>query len=333
MAEKLPFFTLFESFQAPRQLRLLLHDAYVTGGVLDREARTIEVQAVSSETVPDAAVKSLEHLLAEQYDLRRVQLRFSAPQAAGKGGSDLLYGKEIKGKVIPIAELNLKMGMAVVEGRVFGMECYETRRPGQWCLNFDMTDEHGSVSVRKYMDEKEARVLGGAISDGMWLRVQGKLTLTFDGKDVQLQPVSIQRIQHQGRQDTAPEKRVELHLHTQMSTMDALTDVGKVVKQAAAWGHPAIAITDHGTVQAFPKARDAGKGKIKILYGVEGYFVNNLDDRIAVHGSQEQDFADEIVCFDIETTGLKVEREAITEIGAVVLKNGEITERFQTFHF
>ncbi|MFR9252792.1 MAG: PolC-type DNA polymerase III [Oscillospiraceae bacterium] len=332
MAERLPFFTLFESFQAPRQLRLLLHDAYVTGGALDREARTIEVQAVSSETVPEAAVTSLEHMLAQQYDLRRVQLRFSAPAAAGKGGSDLLYGKEIKGRVVPVGELNLKMGSAVVEGRVFGMECYETRRPGQWCMNFDMTDEHGSVSVRKYMDEKEARVLGGAVSDGMWLRVQGKLALSFDGKDVQLQPVSIMRIQHQGRKDTAPEKRVELHLHTQMSTMDAITDVGKVVAQAASWGHPAIAITDHGTVQAFPKARDAGKkGTIKILYGVEGYFVNNLDDRIAVHGEQDQDFADEIVCFDIETTGLKVRREAITEIGAVVLKNGEITERFQTF--
>ncbi len=332
MAERLPFFTLFESFQAPRQLRLLLHDAYITGGALDREARTIEVQAVSSETVPEAAVTSLEHMLAQQYDLRRVQLRFSAPAAAGKGGSDLLYGKEIKGRVVPVGELNLKMGSAVVEGRVFGMECYETRRPGQWCMNFDMTDEHGSVSVRKYMDEKEARVLGGAVSDGMWLRVQGKLALSFDGKDVQLQPVSIMRIQHQGRKDTAPEKRVELHLHTQMSTMDAITDVGKVVAQAASWGHPAIAITDHGTVQAFPKARDAGKkGKIKILYGVEGYFVNNLDDRIAVHGEQDQDFADEIVCFDIETTGLKVRREAITEIGAVVLKNGEITERFQTF--
>ena len=332
MAERLPFFTLFESFQAPRQLRLLLHDAYVTGGALDREARTIEVQAVSSETVPEAAVTSLEHMLAQQYDLRRVQLRFSAPATAGKGGSDLLYGKEIKGRVVPVGELNLKMGSAVVEGRVFGMECYETRRPGQWCMNFDMTDEHGSVSVRKYMDEKEARVLGGAVSDGMWLRVQGKLALSFDGKDVQLQPVSIMRIQHQGRKDTAPEKRVELHLHTQMSTMDAITDVGKVVAQAASWGHPAIAITDHGTVQAFPKARDAGKkGKIKILYGVEGYFVNNLDDRIAVHGEQDQDFADEIVCFDIETTGLKVEREAITEIGAVVLRNGEVAERFQTF--
>ena len=331
MTERLPFFALFESFQAPRQLRLLLHDAYVTGGVLDREARTIEVQAVSGETLPDAAVKSLEQMVAEQYGLRRVQLHFSAPPVAGKSGSDLLCGKEIKGKAVPIAELNLKMGMAVVEGRVFGVECYQRRRPGQWCLSFDMTDEHGSVSVRKYMDEKEAKVLGGTVSDGMWLRVLAKLTLTFDGKDLQLQPVSIMRIQHQGRQDTAPEKRVELHLHTQMSTMDALTDVGKVVKQAAAWGHPAIAITDHGTVQAFPKARDAGKGKIKILYGVEGYFVNNLDDRIAVHGPQEQAFSDEIVCFDIETTGLKVEREAITEIGAVVLKNGEITERFQTF--
>ena len=332
MAEKLPFFTLFESFQAPRQLRLLLHDAYVTGAVLDREARTIEVQATSGEAVPDAAVKSLEHMLAEQYDLRRVRLHFSQPAAAGKSGSDLLYGKEIKGRVVPVSELNLKMGMAVVEGRVFGMECYETRRPGQWCLNFNMTDEHGSVAVRKYMDEKEAKVLGDAVRDGMWLRVQGKPALTFDGKDMQLQPVSIMRASHTGRKDTAPEKRVELHLHTQMSTMDALTDVGSVVAQAAAWGHPAIAITDHGTVQAFPKARDAGKkGKIKILYGVEGYFVNNLDDRIAVHGAQDQSFADEIVCFDIETTGLKVEREAITEIGAVVLKNGEITERFQTF--
>ncbi len=198
-------------------------------------------------------------------------------------------------------------------------------------LNFNITDEHGSVAVRKAMDEKEAKVLGGAINDGMWLRLQGKVELTYDGKDILLRPVNIMKISHTARQDNAPEKRVELHLHTQMSSMDALTDVGKVVKQAAAWGHPAIAITDHGTVQAFPKARDAGKGKIKILYGVEGYYVNNLDDRIAVHGAQDQDFDDEIVCFDIETTGLKVQREAITEIGAVVLKNGKITDTFQTF--
>ena len=330
MAEKVPFFTLFESFQAPRQLRLLLHDACAVSGVLDREARTLEVQIECGETLPQAAQDALQQMLAQQYDLRRVLLHFRG-MSTQKGDSGMVWGKPFTGKVTPIRELNIKMGNAVVEGRVFKAECYETRRKGMWTLNFNITDEHGSVAVRKAMDEKEAKVLGGAVSDGMWLRIQGKVELTYDGRDIVLRPVNIMKAAHPGRQDNAPEKRVELHLHTQMSSMDALTDVGKVVKQAAAWGHPAIAITDHGTVQAFPKARDAAKGKIKVLYGVEGYYVNNLDDRIAVHGAQDQDFDDEIVCFDIETTGLKVTREAITEIGAVVLKNGKITETFQTF--
>ena len=330
MAEKVPFFTLFESFQAPRQLRLLLHDACAVSGVLDREARTLEVQIECGETLPQAAQDALQQMLAQQYDLRRVLLHFRG-MSAQKGDSGMVWGKPFTGKVTPIRELNIKMGNVIVEGRVFKAECYETRRKGMWTLNFNITDEHGSVAVRKTMDEKEAKALGGAVSDGMWLRMQGKVELTYDGRDIVLRPVNIMKAAHPGRQDNAPEKRVELHLHTQMSSMDALTDVGKVVKQAAAWGHPAIAITDHGTVQAFPKARDAAKGKIKVLYGVEGYYVNNLDDRIAVHGAQDQDFDDEIVCFDIETTGLKVMREAITEIGAVVLKNGKITETFQTF--
>ena len=330
MAERVPFFTLFESFQAPRQLRLLLHDACIISGALDMAGRTLEVQIESSETLPQTAQDALQQMLAQQYDLRQVLLHFCGT-GEQKGDNGVIWGKTITGKLTPIGELNIKQGGAIVEGRVFKAECYETRRKGMWTLNFNITDEHGSVAVRKAMDEKEAKVLGGAINDGMWLRLQGKVELTYDGKDILLRPVNIMKISHTARQDNAPEKRVELHLHTQMSSMDALTDVGKVVKQAAAWGHPAIAITDHGTVQAFPKARDAGKGKIKILYGVEGYYVNNLDDRIAVHGRQDQGFDDEIVCFDIETTGLKVQREAITEIGAVVLKNGKITDTFQTF--
>ena len=329
MAERVPFFTLFESFQAPRQLRLLLHDAYVVSGVLDREARTLEVQIESGETLPQAAQDALQQMLAQQYDLHRVLLHFRSDTRKGESG--VLWGKAFTGKLTPIRELNIKQGNAIVEGRVFKSECYETRRKGMWTLNFNLTDENGSVAVRKAMDEKESKALGSTVSDGMWLRLQGKVELTYDGKDIMLRPVNIMKADHPGRRDDAPEKRVELHLHTQMSSMDALTDVGKVVKQAAAWGHPAIAITDHGTVQAFPKARDAAKGKIKILYGVEGYYVNDLDDRVAVHGGQEQDFDDEIVCFDIETTGLKVQREAITEIGAVVLKNGQITDKFQTF--
>ncbi|MBQ1603514.1 MAG: PHP domain-containing protein, partial [Oscillospiraceae bacterium] len=169
------------------------------------------------------------------------------------------------------------------------------------------------------------------VSEGMWLRVGGTMELTYDGKDMQLNPRDITEIAHEGRMDNAKEKRVELHLHTKMSNMDALTDTKSVVNLAAKWGMPAIAITDHGVAQSFPDAWHAGEGKIKILYGCEGYYLNNIDDRIAVHGTQDGDFSSEIVCFDIETTGLNVKQEAITEIGAVVLKNGEVTDTFQTF--
>ena len=332
MTDKVPFFDFFDRFVPPRELRLLLHDAAVTGGVLDRENRTMELEIQCGEQLPDAAQEAVRQLLMQEYDLRQLRLMVQTPQAAAKkaGGGEVLMGKPIKAKAIPMVDLNPKMGAIVVEGRVFAAEMYETRRPGQWCLTFDMTDYAGSITVRRYMDEKEAKPLLGVINPGMWLRVQGFIELTRDGKDVQLRPMNIAKISHEGRRDTSPEKRVELHLHTRMSNMDALTDTASVIKQAVAWGHPAIAITDHGVVQSFPDAWH-NAGKIKILYGVEGYFVNNLDDRIAVHGEQDQPFEDEIVCFDIETTGLKVTTEAITEIGAVVLKNGQITDTFQTF--
>ena len=194
-----------------------------------------------------------------------------------------------------------------------------------------MTDYEGSVIVRKRMLEKDVAPLRDRVSTGMWLRVAGTMELTYDGHDMQLNPRDVTEITHEPRMDTAEVKRVELHLHTRMSNMDALTDTGSVVKLAAKWGMPAIAITDHGVAQSFPDAWHAGEGKIKILYGCEGYFVNNIDDRIAIHGHQDIGFSDEIVCFDIETTGLKVTQEAITEIGAVRLRNGEIVETFQTF--
>lgn len=133
------------------------------------------------------------------------------------------------------------------------------------------------------------------------------------------------------RMDAAPEQRVELHLHTTKSYMDAVTDVESFVETAAQWGMPAIAITDHGSIQAFPKAAEAAKGKIKVLFGCEGYYLNDLDDSIAVHGSQDGDFASEIVCVDIETTGLYANRDALTEIGAVLLRDGEIVDSFHTF--
>ena len=332
MREQIAFFDFFENFVPHRELRLLLHDAVVTGGALDVKQRALELDVAAGERIPEAAQTALEQLLSQQYGLHRLHLTIHDRKAEKKsGGTEVLLGKEIKGKPVSMTELNVKMGTAIVEGKVFAAECRETKRPGMWMLSFDMTDYQSSVTVRKYTEGQEALALQSAIAPGMWLRVQGQPELTRDGKDIQLKPYHIMKVPHEGRKDTAPEKRVELHLHTKMSNMDALTDTASVIKQAISWGHPAIAITDHGVAQSFPDAWHTAKGKIKILYGVEGYYVNNLDDRIAVHGPQDQNFADEIVCFDIETTGLKVEREAITEIGAVVLRNGEVAERFQTF--
>ena len=330
MTDRIPFFDFFDRFVPPRELRLMLHDAAVTGGVLNRAERTMELEVETGEALPDAAVEAVRQLLMEEYRLRQLRMMVRTVQP-GKKTKDILMGKPIKGKPIPMVELNPKMGAIVLEGKVFAAELYETRRRGLWCLTFDMTDYKGSVTVRKYMEEAEAKPLDGAVKAGMWLRVQGIVELSRDGKDIQLRPLNITKVGHQGRKDTNPEKRVELHLHTRMSNMDALTDTESVIKQAIEWGHPAIAVTDHGVAQAFPDAWHTAKGKIKILYGIEGYFVNNLDDRVAVHGGQDQPFDDEIVCFDIETTGLKVTTEAITEIGAVVLKNGQITDTFQTF--
>ncbi|MBQ3534142.1 MAG: PolC-type DNA polymerase III [Clostridia bacterium] len=331
MADRVPFFEFFENFIPPRDLRLLLHDAWVTGGVLERESRSMELEMESGDEIPEAAQSALRQLLQQQYQLRqlRLSIRTVGKDARG-GGSDVLMGKEIKGKTVSMEGLNPKMGGVVVEGKVFAAECYETRRPGVWCLTFDMTDNQNSVTVRKYMQGKESEGIRDAIKPGLWLKVQGFVELTRDGKDIQINPQNIVKITHESRKDTAPKKRVELHLHTQMSNMDALTNTKSVINLAKSWGHPAIAITDHGVAQSFPDAWHNNKG-IKILYGLEGYFVNNLDDRIVVHGAQDRAFADEIVCFDIETTGLKVDREAITEIGAVVLKNGQVTDRFQTF--
>ena len=349
MAKNIPFFDMFAELQLSGALRLKLAGAELTGASIDQGTMSISMQLTVRTAMSAEDLEDLKQMIRAVYGFRQVDIdltcklpepvKAAAPPAAPSGGGKdggaavdkVLLGKPIKVKPVPMSTLDLKMGNATVSGKVFSAECSETRRPGMWRLTFEMTDYTNSVTVHKNLTAKEAEQFGTAIKPDMWLLVQGKMEPTWDGKDIQLNPYHINVIQHEGRKDTAPEKRVELHLHTRMSNMDALTDTKKVIKQAIRWGHPAIAITDHGVAQSFPDAWHAADGKIKILYGVEGYFVNNLDDRVAVHGSLDCGLDDEFVCFDIETTGLKVDREAITEIGAVVLKNGEIAERFQTF--
>ena len=339
MAEKKPFFEIFSDFSPDFTLRRHLGHAYITDMVLESAARTLTLELEAPEEFPAAACATVEALLSQRYDLRAAHLHVNvvAPKAEKsaekkpKAKPKRIMGGEIKGHVTPMRELTATMGRAVVEGKVFKFECRETRRPGMWVVIIELTDYTGSVVVRRNMMERETRPLQEHIAPGMWLRIAGSMELTYDGKDIQLNPRDISAVTHEGRKDNAPVKRVELHLHTKMSNMDALTDTKEVVKLAASWGMPAIAITDHGVAQAFPDAWKAAGDKIKILYGCEGYYVNNLDDRIAVHGTADCDFHGEIVCFDIETTGLNVRQEAITEIGAVLLRNGEIVDTFQTF--
>ena len=274
--------------------------------------------------------------------LRRAALKNTVRPAAPmkkdkKPQGKAIFGKAISKAPIPIGELELDMGMVVVEGDVFAIDNRELKKRGAWVVAFDMTDYTGSIRVNKFFPGEEGKPLVDSIKKGMHIKVQGRLSMDRFYGDVVLEPVAVTTAEKKMKEDTAPEKRVELHLHTTMSSMDALTSVApklgpdkNVVKRAEAWGHPAIAITDHGVAQAFPDAWHSAK-KIKVLYGVEAYFINDVDDRVAVHGTVDAPFNEEIVCFDIETTGLNRKYEVIIEIGAVVLKNGEITDTFNTF--
>ena len=258
--------------------------------------------------------------------------------------SETFYGKPFKGNVVPMGELNLDMGSVIVEGRVFAVEHKELKKRNAWVISFDMTDNTGSVRINRFLEAGEAKPILDNVKAGSVLKVQGKLELNRYDSELVLKPFSMMPGTMPKRKDKwEGEKRIELHMHTSMSNMDALTNTKALIKQAAAWGHKAVAITDHGCVQSFTDAlhvvedwkgppKVAGtEDTIKILYGCEGYYVNDVDDRIAVHGTQETPFDGEFVAFDLETTGLSPKNDKIIEIGAVIMRGGKEISRYQTF--
>ena len=301
---------------------------------------TIQIQAgrdLSGQALFDAMESMRGTMLESLPAMTAKPEQREKPQAAA---GDTFYGKPFKGNPVPMRELNLDMGTIVVEGRVFAVDHKELKKRNAWVAKFDITDNTNSIRVTKFMEAGEAKPILDHVQVGSVLRIQGKLIEDRFENEMVLKPYAMCPGSMPKRKDTAPgEKRVELHLHTTMSNMDALTPTADAVKQAAAWGHRAIAITDHGVAQSFPdamkaasKAKVAGTDEnIKILYGCEGYYVNDVDDRIVVHGSQKMDFDQEYAAFDLETTGLSSRTDRIIEIGAVILKNGEEIDRFQTF--
>ena len=251
-----------------------------------------------------------------------------------KGGGSLLFGKIMKKfPKIPLKDLTLDSEMVTVEGEVFAVDHVEMKKRGAWMVRFDLTDRTNSVRVAKFLVGDEGKQLAGALKEGSRLIVQGRVS-PYQG-ELQIEPTGIaQGKPPEPRKDAAEgDKRVELHLHTKMSAMDAVTDIKAVIQRAAAWGHPAIAITDHGVCHDFPAAYSAAKkAGIQMIFGVEAYFVNDVDDMPAVRGDLDAGFHGEYVCFDLETTGLDARKDVIIEIGAVVYRDGKVTDEvFSTF--
>ena len=305
----------------------------------------IEIEIhVGSELTGEALFEATEKMRGQMLQqLPRVQTNDDKKATVKQEPTGAIYGKPFKTHPVPMDELSLDMGCAAVEGRVFFVEHRELKKRNAWVVNFDMTDNKGSIRINKFMEAEEAKPIIDSVKVGSVLKIQGRMTVNkFDNETV-LQPTDIMPGSMPKRQDTAEGmKRVELHLHTVMSNMDALTNTDAAIKQAAAWGHRAIAITDHGCVQSFTDALHTVEGKgapkvagtdepIKILFGCEGYYVNDVDDIVAVLGSYDGPVDGEFVAFDLETTGLSNRTDRIIEIGAVRMRDGKEIDRFQSF--
>ena len=316
-----------------------LESVFVLSVTVRRETMSMEVRALFPSMPAPTTVSALEWKLRQEYGLSAVTVEADwpkeaapAPKETKKSAGKVLFGRPPKGgRLIPISEASPEMKTVMVSGRVFAEESRDIPKRGAYVLQFDMSDGSGSLRVSKFFPKEEIGDIKGVISPGMYVTVSGSMKFNKFSQEAELEPRCIRTAEAPPvRQDTAPEKRVELHLHTQMSSMDALTDPAGAVKRAASWGMPAIAITDHGVAQAFPAASKAAKG-IKVIYGMEGYYVNDIEENAAVRGEGQWSLDGTFVAFDIETTGLSDEKDRITEIGAVIFVNGEEGERFQTF--
>jgi len=245
-----------------------------------------------------------------------------------KEDSQVLLGKEIKAEAISIKDITAETEEAIIEGEIFSLEFKELK--SKILMTFDITDYTSSILVKAFLTEEKYNSLKENIQVGGFVKLRGKVFYDKYEGDLVISLKDLQLISPKERKDLSEEKRVELHLHTQMSSMDAVASATEVIKRAAKWGHKAIAITDHAVVQAFPEAMEASsKYGVKVIYGVEGYLV---DDGVPiVTGDTEATLEDEFTVFDIETTGLSNINDEIIEIGAVKIKEGKIIDTFETF--
>lgn len=285
------------------------------------------------EEVETAEKREEKHAENTTVEIEVREGKFATPQII-QSSIRPLYGRSIRGKMIPISSISGDSGRIVVWGDVFDIEKKVTKSGDKNIFTIDITDYTGSTTAKVFNSIKESAVIDN-IKKGDTIVVQGDVEYDKYAGELVVNSRSIGTAQKVKVVDNAEKKRVELHMHTNMSQMDAVTSAGDLVNRAYQWGHKAVAITDHGVAQAFPDAMKAAdkinkdEEKIKIIYGVEAYFMDDLVE--SVKGDADTGFDGTFICFDIETTGLSAARDKITEIGAVKVENGVITDTFSTF--
>ena len=253
---------------------------------------------------------------------------------------DVLYGRDFEDEVIPLENVQTEMGEVCVRGKIMSLEKREIRNE-KTIIIFSITDFTDSITVKMFARNDQVEEITEGVKEKAFVKLKGVTTIDrYDSELTIGSVVGIKKIAsfENSRSDNYPEKRVELHCHTKMSDMDGVSDAKALIKRAYEWGHKAIAITDHGVVQAFPEANhcfDSWGGVVppeadfKVIYGVEAYLVDDLKG--IVQNSKGQSLHAPYVVFDIETTGFSALKDKIIEIGAVKVENGRITERFSEF--
>ncbi|MBR0382484.1 MAG: PolC-type DNA polymerase III [Eubacterium sp.] len=246
---------------------------------------------------------------------------------------DLIYGRDCEGELISIGEIVDEIGLVVIHGEILSIDTRPIKGDRTF-IRFHITDFTDSIIGKIYLKDEEVPDFLQVFRQGRFYRVKGQPLV--DRYEHELVLSSVRGIKpvpdfSEKRMDHSLDKRVELHLHTVMSDLDSVVDIEKVINTAKSWGHKALAITDHGVLQAFPIAHHCLKkdDDFKVIYGVEGYFVN--DRKKMVINEQGQTLSDDFVVFDLETTGFSAEKDSIIEIGAVKVSGGKITDRYATF--